>query len=210
MARKSQNSRRTRNEAEDKSPRRTCLVSRQEGPREELLRLVVDPQGRLTEDLGGRLPGRGLWLHPSQENLRVLASRPGQLEKLARHPVILPDMDTWSERLGQGLSRRAVEGIGLARRAGMVRTGLLMAAELLEQGADPLLLLAGDTADNTREKVDRLVRRHGCRQPLELLDRDHLGAACGRGPTALLAVLDGGAARRVRADALRWRAFFIS
>jgi predicted RNA-binding protein YlxR (DUF448 family) len=45
-------------------PERTCIACRQVHPKRELVRLVATPQGEVTLDRTGRLPGRGAYLCP--------------------------------------------------------------------------------------------------------------------------------------------------
>lgn len=44
-------------------PERTCVGCRGRAPKRSLLRLAVDPGGRVTVDPSGRQPGRGAYLH---------------------------------------------------------------------------------------------------------------------------------------------------
>ena len=41
---------------------RSCIVSRETMPSEQLIRFVLDPEGRVVPDLRHRLPGRGVWV----------------------------------------------------------------------------------------------------------------------------------------------------
>ncbi|MBF0370801.1 MAG: DUF448 domain-containing protein [Magnetococcales bacterium] len=196
-------------------PERNCAVSRESHPREHLLRFVVDPGGRVVEDLTGRLPGRGAYVVPTQERIGVLLGKRSPLGRLAgsgRHQgqkLTYPDPAELLERLGPALTRRFMEGLGLARRAGNLRMGLREVEEYLSRNEAALLLLAGDTADNTREKFGRVMARNQVKEMFELLDRAHFGSALGRGATAVLGVVGKGAIRRTRADVFRWRAFHM-
>lgn len=185
---------------------RTCVISRGVFPQEYLLRFVADPGGRVMEDLGGRLPGRGLYVYPTGENLRTLWQRRGLFDRLAGRAATLSPVGEVLERLTQGLTRRLEEGLGLARRAGRMRFGLDGLAEGLTRGDLQLALLAEDTGEHTREKFFRLLSPHAGVAWFEVLDRERCGGACGRSATAVLTVTDAGLARRVRADAVRWRA----
>lgn len=182
---------------------RSCVITRTEAAKEQLLRFVLDPNGFLTADLAGRLPGRGLYVLPDQPTIRKLLKRRG---------IVQTEADKTLEFLGTALSKRFLEGLGLARRAGALRRGLRDVTEAFQtETHSPLLLLAADTASNTREKLERLVRRHTLKEYWELLDRAQFGTACGNnGPVAVLAVTNRGMSRRVRSDALRWREFFKS
>lgn len=193
---------------------RTCVVTRKVLPREQLLRFVVDPAGRLMEDLGGRLPGRAAYVTPAWPHVAALLRRPGILRRLGGDGhLTLPDAPLLQERLASGLNRRWREGIGLARRAGGLRKGLGELEEVLGRGSRPLVLLASDTAVNTRQKLAGMLHRHGQHGvviPMELLDRDRFGDVCGMGPVAVLTITSEGIAKRVKNDSERWKAYFNS
>lgn len=179
---------------------RSCAVTRIQRPREQLLRFVLNPAGQWTADLMGRLPGRGLYVIPSRVNVRAL---------LKRRSVAPAEIDVILEHLAAALSGRFLDGVGLSRRAGCLCRGLRDVSETVQGGERPILLLAADTAVNTRQKLGQLVRRYALEDVWELLDREQLGLACGNnGPVAVLAVMGSGMGRRVQADALRLRDFF--
>ncbi|MEO5378928.1 MAG: DUF448 domain-containing protein [Magnetococcus sp. DMHC-6] len=194
----------------NRSPLRTCVVTRTIHPKEHLLRFVIDPMGQVMEDLAGRCPGRGIYVTPEPNAIRALLKRMGVWKKMAgTKPVFMPESAVLLERLACGLTRRLREGIGLAKRSGMLRKGLSETMALLDQGHESLvLLLAADTAENTREKFDRMVRIRGNLDVLELSNREFFGAACGVGPVAVLAIIGQNHSRRIKADGLRWLAFF--
>ncbi|MBF0588667.1 MAG: DUF448 domain-containing protein [Magnetococcales bacterium] len=188
----------------DKALMRTCLMTRQQQPRERLLRFVLDSESRLTEDLAGRLPGRGLYVTPDRQHVEKMIGQPGRMRHaLGQSPQHL-DAEALLSRLESGLIRRLQDGLGLARRAGLLRAGMRLVEE--SQGDCVLLLLAMDTAHHTREKFERQVRRLGV-EALEVLDRRRLGDAIGSGPVAVLAVMPGGIERRIRLDVERWRKY---
>ncbi len=180
------------------------MMTRASAPRDQLLRFVLDSEGRLTEDLGGRLPGRGLHVIPSRALVEKMLRQPGRMgHALGRTPEPL-EAEPFLQRLEQGLARRLQEGLGLARRAGGLRCGLRAVEESGKRGM--LMLLASDTAHHTREKFQRLGWRLEA-EMLEILDRRRFGVVCGSDLVAVLAVFDQGVARRVRLDAMRWQRF---
>ncbi|MBF0145890.1 MAG: DUF448 domain-containing protein [Magnetococcales bacterium] len=177
-----------------------CAVSRVRYPQRQLLRFVTSPEGALVEDITGRLPGHGLYVWPTVDHIvRLLRKQGGGVGPEGPEGVI--------RRCGEGLSRRFLEGLGLARRAGVIRRGLREVEALLDGGHRPLLILAGDIAAHSRQKFAGVVHRHEVTGWVELLDGDRLGAACGWSHTVILAVNDSGLADRLRIDALRWRTF---
>ncbi|MBF0107665.1 MAG: DUF448 domain-containing protein [Magnetococcales bacterium] len=180
-------------------PMRSCAIVRKRLPRGYLLRFVRSPEGALVEDLADRLPGRGIHVVPTVDAItRLLRKNGGGV-----------DVERVVARCGAGLTRRFLEGMGLARRAGAVRRGLREVEGWFLAGERPLLILAADIADNSRQKFAGLVDRHGVKEWLELLDGERLGAACGWSRTTILAVNDQGLAQRLRLDASRWRAFHV-
>ena len=64
--------------AETKQPERLCVGWRQLHPKDRLLRIVRSPNGTAAYDPTGKSPGRGAYLCPSAECLR-LARRQGGL-----------------------------------------------------------------------------------------------------------------------------------
>ncbi|MBF0284583.1 MAG: DUF448 domain-containing protein [Magnetococcales bacterium] len=193
----------------ESTPLRTCLATRAVLPRERLLRLVKDPTGALMEDLTGRLPGRGVYIRPQPAALRLLLKRRGLVERSLGSVSQWPDEEAWLKRIGEGLTRRLVEGLGLARRAGSIRFGVMEVEQALGRGERLLMALARDTAHHSWEKVERLARRRPSSAGLvEVLDRERLGAACGGSPAAALGVAGQAFIHRVGVDAARWGDFF--
>jgi uncharacterized protein len=66
-------------------PRRTCVACRQEGTKDELIRLVGGPQG-VVLDPNGRAPGRGAYLHRRPECLEE-ARKKGALGRALKAQV---------------------------------------------------------------------------------------------------------------------------
>ena len=59
-----------------KIPMRQCLGCREMKPKKELIRVVRSPEGAVSLDFRGKLPGRGAYVCPSPECLaRVRKSR---------------------------------------------------------------------------------------------------------------------------------------
>ena len=52
-----------------KIPMRQCLGCREMKPKKELIRVVRSPEGAVSLDFRGKLPGRGAYLCPAQECL---------------------------------------------------------------------------------------------------------------------------------------------
>lgn len=73
-------------------PFRQCIGCREQKPKNELIRVVRSPEGELSIDLRGKVPGRGAYLCRSGECLkRAVKSR--ALERALSVPV--PE-DVWA------------------------------------------------------------------------------------------------------------------
>lgn len=198
----------------DDGPVRTCVITRRAMAQERLLRLVLDPQGRLTPDFQCRLPGRAVYVYPQRQNLVELTKKRGALRRLVvegshASEMVKPDPEILTAQVEQGLRRLVLDRIGLARRAGKLWFGLrgMEEAPRVLQSAPRFALLAADTARHTREKVGRAVVKYQIEPVLELLDREQFGAACGRGPTAILCAARGGPGHKLYAAVSRWLTF---
>ena len=181
-------------EAEGKGPLRRCLVTREVRPKAELLRFVVGPEDRLLPDPAERLPGRGLWLTPRRDIVAAAAAK-GHFAKAAGRRVVLPsDLAGEVERLLRG---RCLALLGLARRAGQLRTGFEKVREDLKAGRAGLLLGARDGAVDGRQKLAALA---GDRTEVTLFDSAELSAALGREKVVHAMVAEGGMAVRLRRE----------
>ncbi|WP_041641486.1 DUF448 domain-containing protein [Magnetococcus marinus] len=191
---------------------RTCMVTRRTADAQLLIRFVADPAGMLTEDLSGRLPGRGVHVMPEPQTVRQLLKRRGGLVKLAAVAIQVPEVELLLARIEAGLQRRLSDALGLGLRASGVVLGMRELEESVGRGERPLILMAADTAANSREKVLRLAQRPAreggkALTCWEVMDRDRIGAACGKGPVAVAGILDPGVRKRVAQDAWRWLAW---
>lgn len=66
---------------------RTCVGCRHRSSRAELLR-IVEESNVLVFDIQKKLPGRGAWIHPSQDCLKLAIQRNafGRALKLSKQP----------------------------------------------------------------------------------------------------------------------------
>lgn len=180
---------------------RRCIASGAVRPREDLLRFVVDADGRLIPDIGGRLPGRGIWLSADRDSVKTACARK-LFQKAARRTLeIDPDIEDLIERL---LASRCLELLGLARRAGQAVAGFEKVAGWLRQGRVALVLAAHDAAEDGRDKLRRLARDI---PGIDCLSADELGRAFGRDRTVHAAVAPGALAAKLHSEAHRLEGF---
>jgi predicted RNA-binding protein YlxR (DUF448 family) len=143
---------------------RRCIVTRAVRPRSALLRFVVDPGGGIVPDVDERLPGRGLWLSPSRDMIEM-AARKRAFARAARQQVSVPE--DLGDRVAMLLTRRCLDLLALARRAGQVVWGFDSVRTRLKEGAGTgtrtgprapaLLFAARDGSADSRAKIAALA-----------------------------------------------------
>jgi predicted RNA-binding protein YlxR (DUF448 family) len=192
---------RTAASASNRTAQRRCIVTGEVRTREELLRFVVDPSGRLIPDITGRAPGRGIWLSPDRDSLKTALSRK-LFARAARQAVqVDPDLDRTVESL---LSTRCTELIGLARRAGQAIAGFEKVRAWLQQGKVAILLEALDGAEDGRVKLRRLATGVSV---LDCLTSEELGRAFGRDHAVHAALAPGALAGKFELEARKLKGF---
>ena len=193
-------SRHGKNDAAEGEDLRRCLVTGDRLPREALLRFVVAPDGDVVADMDGRLPGRGLWLRSRRDMVKTACA--GNLFAKASGGRATATADL-AERVEERLTRRCLDLIGLARRAGQVATGFEKVRVWLRAGKAGVLLAAADGADGGRAKLRALASGMAV---LEAFSGAQLGAALGRESAGHVAVARGGLAERLMREVERLRA----
>ena len=180
---------------------RRCIASGELRPKAELIRFVADPGGTVVPDLAGRLPGRGLWLSPRREDLERACAR-NLFARAAKAPLRVPeDLPARVEAL---LSRRCLDLIGLATRAGQAVSGYQRVASLLASGGVAVLLAAVDTAEDGRRKLRAAARTQDSPpRVVEVFTAEELGRALGQAARAHVAIAPGGFAERLAMEAAR-------
>jgi predicted RNA-binding protein YlxR (DUF448 family) len=180
---------------------RRCIASGVLRDKRELLRFVVAPDGSVVPDLGGKLPGRGLWLSPRRDMIEK-ACRRNLFARAARVPVSVPGDLT--DQVARALRRRCLDLIGLARRAGLVTAGYQKVRTQLAAGRAAVLVQARDAAPGGRAKLAALAKATGPAGPVvEGFGAEELGRVLGRDSTVHVVLAPGALTDRFIAEVTR-------
>jgi len=186
---------------EKENATRQCIVSGARAPKDELLRFVIGPEQDVVADVEGKLPGRGIWVRADREMLNTAIEK-NLFAKAARARVRVPDgLADQVERL---LSRRCLNLIGLARRAGQAVAGFEKARAYLGGARAGLLLAASDGGPSGRAKIRALAP---AAPVLEIFSGDELGAAVGQQRAVHMVIAPGRLCDGILRDAGRLAGF---
>jgi predicted RNA-binding protein YlxR (DUF448 family) len=180
----------------EQGPLRRCLVTREQGGREEMLRFVVAPEGRVVFDVTATLPGRGLWLS-ARPGVLHQAIRRGAFARGAKAPVVVPP--GLADEVTAALTRRLTDLLGLARRSGAAISGFEKAREWLQVGGAGLVVQA---ADGSAEERARFVGGRDI-PVVAVLSAAALGKIFGREHTVHAVISPGRLARMIEIEARR-------
>jgi predicted RNA-binding protein YlxR (DUF448 family)/ribosomal protein L30E len=162
-----------------------------------MIRFALSPDRLIVPDLAARLPGRGFWLSARADVVLAAQSR-GAFARAARGQVSLPpDLLTL---LRLGLTRRVVDHLGLARRAGQAVSGFAKAREILAAGRARLVVQASDGSDEECHRFLSGARDITAVRPLTATE---LGAVFGRDHTVHVVITPGRLADALIADTAR-------
>ena len=99
---------------------RTCIVTRESGSADDLIRFVAGPDGSVVPDLKRNLPGRGCWVKAERRLVDEAVKR--KLFARALKEGVTPQADLGA-LVDQLLTKSALGSLALARKAGAVVSG---------------------------------------------------------------------------------------
>jgi len=195
------------------APVRSCILTRKEGARDDLIRLALGPDGTIAPDVGARAPGRGAWIGVDQSALEAALAKGRLKGALARAfrdaPFAIPE--DLGARIEAALRRAALDRLGLEAKAGNLITGAERIETAARRGSVALLLHAGDAGADGVSSLDSAQRAGGAGRALSLpVPRDILSMALGRQNVVHIALNDRAAAARVHRALSRWFHFIGS
>jgi predicted RNA-binding protein YlxR (DUF448 family) len=180
----------------DDGPERRCIVTGEVQPKQGLIRFVLSPEGVVTPDILGKLPGRGMYVTADRATLDKASK--GQFARAAKAPVTVPE--GLADEVERQQARRVVDLIAMARKAGLAVCGFEKVKGWLSGGENVRVLLqAEDGSARGKAKLwtPEGARYFGCLTALEL------GFAFGRQSVIHGALATGGLSDRVVEEAAK-------
>lgn len=192
---------------------RTCILSREEAPRDGLIRLALSPDGDVLPDVRAKAPGRGAWIGVSRAELEASGKKLRGALSRAFKTSDLRIPDDLGERIATQLERAFLDRLGLEAKAGYVVIGGERIEKAGRMGKLHLLLHAADAGADGSRKLDQAWRvgtdqeGSGATGFTLPVTRTILSLALGRENVVHVGLTDPRAAGRVSDALARWQQF---
>jgi predicted RNA-binding protein YlxR (DUF448 family) len=134
---------------------RTCIVTRQAGDTETLLRFVAGPDMSVVPDLKGKLPGRGCWVTADRVHIDQAAKKNLFRRAFKADVTVAPELGALVDGL---MAKSALGALGLARKAGRVALGAAKVDSVVRSGEALLVLHAYEASDDGVRKIAQARR----------------------------------------------------
>lgn len=198
-------------DALDRTPERTCVLTRRKGDRSRLIRLALSPNGTAAPDVRARAPGRGAWISVGRDALEEAVEK-GKLKGALQRAFKTGDVTVPSdlaELTSQALRQATLDRLGMEARAGNLVTGADRIEAAARAGKVHLLVHAADAREDGRKRLDQAWRSGGGgpRGVIFPEGRTILSIALGRENVVHVALIEAAAAARVLHALSRWREF---
>ena len=155
---------------------RRCLVTGETLSPDRRVRFACAPDGEVVPDVGGKLPGRGVWVTADRA---IVESAKGRFAKGFRRSVTAPE--NLADLVEQRLLAKCQGVLAFARKSGEVVLGADQVKAEARKYKPGRLLEATDGADDGRRQIWNLV--NGTYGPVVVcgaLTSEELGMAFGR------------------------------
>ncbi len=131
---------------------RMCIVTRESGSPETLLRFVAGPDGSIVPDLKRTLPGRGCWVTPSREAVEKAVAKKLFARALKKDVKADPAL---GERVDRLLASQLTGMMNLARKAGQFIIGSAKVELAVRSGEALAVFHSKDAAADGIRKIDQ-------------------------------------------------------
>jgi predicted RNA-binding protein YlxR (DUF448 family) len=178
-------------------PERRCIATGDVQPKRGLIRFAVGPDGQIVPDVLEKLPGRGIWVAAERDALTTAIEK-RLFARAAKQPVSVPD--SLLDDVESLLAKRLIDGISMARKAGLAVAGYEKVKDWLGREEARILFQATDGSERGKSKLHPPGGRGSF---FEVLTASELGLSFGRERVIHAALGFGGLTERIREDAIR-------
>lgn len=176
-----------------------------------MVRFVLSPDNQVVADVYEKLPGRGVWVTATADDLRGAVKR-GGFNRGFKSKVNI-DADALVAQTHQQLRRRFLGQLTMARKAGRLAYGQTGVREVAAQGEVAVRIEASNGASDGRSKLRTLslatAREMGRNDPpvVGCFTAEEIGLALGRSPVVHAALTVGKMVKPIRLSAKKLSGF---
>ena len=142
---------------------RRCLASGETRDPAHMVRFVLDPDGVVTPDIQGKLPGRGVWVSSDRKSLEKVVALKSFARGFKGKAKVEGGLVDLTERL---LARRILGLITMARKAGVMAMGFDQVQSMAREAAIAFRIEASDGSKDGRSKIRTLAKAMNREQDL--------------------------------------------
>lgn len=133
---------------------RKCIVCGEVLEKENLLRFTVTPDNQVVPDFKKKLPGKGIWVKNSKKALEAAVAK-NLFSKAAKKNVKAAGLVEMVEGI---LRKRGLDAVSLARKAGILLTGMEKVSEAIKKDKVAFILEAKDAGADGHNRVMLLAK----------------------------------------------------
>lgn len=131
---------------------RMCIVTRESGSPDELIRFVAAPDGTVVADLKRQLPGRGCWVKVDRSLVDKAVAKKLFARALKADVKVAADFGETVEKL---LMQQLMQMMNMARKAGQFVSGSAKVDAAVRSGAAIAVFHSTDAAADGVRKIDQ-------------------------------------------------------
>jgi predicted RNA-binding protein YlxR (DUF448 family) len=181
---------------EEAGPERTCIVTRQKGSPDAMIRFVIGPGSVVVPDIRRKLPGRGVWVSARSERVAEAVQRRAFARCFKAQVQASAALPTEIDAL---LAADCLHSLSMANKAGQLVAGTAKVEAAIAAGEVLVLVHACDGGSDGKRKLDRCLHKalggYGYEPPIEIFSSDQLDLALGRTNVIHAALAPGSASR---------------
>lgn len=163
---------------------KSCFVTKEFHPREEMIRFVISPAREVVFDVNEKLPGAGIWMYPLGSSLK-LAMDKKLFYKAAKGTVKFAD--NLDEIIITSLKEKALNLMAFARKSGTLCFGYEGVKKALETQQVVVAFESNDSSEGGRKK---LYKPTDSFEIFDCFSREELGRVTGQEMQVHVAVTD--------------------
>lgn len=120
-----------------------------------MVRFVLDPEGVITPDIQGKLPGRGVWVSSDRQSLEKVITQKSFARGFKGKATVQDDLTHLTSYL---LERRISGLITMARKSSVIAMGFDQVQAMAREAAIAIRIEASDGSKDGRSKIRTLSK----------------------------------------------------